>query len=114
MKNELRIGNFVKIHQSKIQMTELDFRFRSDFFKPIKLTEEWLLKFGFEYASYANNYIIEAGEYYNSVKFDKRKWLYNNDSSDASCYGVTTIKYVHQLQNLYFALNQKELIITNK
>jgi hypothetical protein len=75
--------------------------------KLIPLTEEWLLKFGFE-----NN-----GNYW--LKDYLRVWewgiciniTYHSQrlgSEDKSCF---EIKHVHQLQNLYFALTGKELEI---
>ena len=78
---------------------------------PIPLTEEWLLKFGFEYNAFYSNYKIKAGDYWNSMQFYEGEWNYNSDDSDAGCYYLTTIKYVHQLQNLHFAINGEELTI---
>ena len=79
--------------------------------QPIEITKEWLLKLGFEHNDYYDNYKVKAGEYYNSVGYNDEycEWYYNNDSSDAGCYYVTSIKYVHELQNLYFSLNKNEL-----
>lgn len=106
---ELRIGNYVYF-----QDTLLKFDFESgwnfDYIKPIPLTEEWLFKLGFVEGSYLyKNYKVKAGDYWNSVKFYEGEWCYNNDDSDAGCYFLTTIKYVHELQNLYFAINKTEL-----
>lgn len=73
---------------------------------PIPLTEEWLLKFGFNllgntisHACFGDNpithdYMIKL------IKTDK-EWFYKNSYHE--------IKYVHQLQNLYFALTGEEL-----
>lgn len=109
--SELRIGNYYlsfgvdlkqveKLHKDKILID----------FHPIPLTEEWLLKFGFElinespinYKIYALNFIS-----FNVIK-DFKPNLYK-----AEVYSVTypIIKYVHQLQNLYFALTGEELIL---
>src|SRR5579864_5869204 len=68
----------------------------------IQLTEEWLLKFGFKCTS---------GEwYYPETEFGI---TFNEDHEplhiwDAS-FTDAPIKYVHQLQNLYFALTGTEL-----
>jgi hypothetical protein len=121
--SELRIGNWVyerrcdgKLYEG--QVTEIRQFDTVDKIKcngwyadsPIPLTEEWLLKFGFVDGSYLyKNYKVKAGDYWNSVKFYEGEWCYNNDDSDAGCYFLTTIKYVHQLQNLYFALTNEEL-----
>ena len=104
---ELRIGNLIKLHETITKFEYTDFNFNSLFITPIPLTEEWLLKFGF--ISMYSNYIIKAGDYYNSIKKDCEKWIYSYDESDAGCYELKQIKYVHELQNLYFALNDKEL-----
>jgi hypothetical protein len=122
--NELRIGNYLNGKQGRVIVTEIRTNNSvkihdntSSFYveiclTPIEITKEWLLKLGFEYSNFYNNYKIKAGQYYNSVRYDYEdcEWCYNNDSSDAGCYYVTSIKYVHELQNLYFALNGEELI----
>lgn len=71
---------------------------------PIPLTEEWLLKFGFEYSG-GEGYLMPCGEYIyaslrNGYMLDAHK---NHDFKG--------IHYVHQLQNLYFALTQEKLTI---
>jgi hypothetical protein len=64
----------------------------------IPLTEEWLVTFGFEYIEEYKwweidwcNFTIDLGGEY---EFE---------------FAFHPIKYVHQLQNLYFALTGKEL-----
>lgn len=64
---------------------------------PIPLTEEWLFKFGFE-GSDIDNYSIELSN----------GNFFILDSLDPI---ARNIFYVHQLQNLYFALTGKELIM---
>ena len=79
--------------------------------KPIPLTEEWLLKFGFEDNDIKGYYTNESlninydwnnteGRYY-YIDFNKISQLLIKSSQH--------IKSVHQLQNLYFALTGKEL-----
>lgn len=73
---------------------------------PIPLTKEWFENFGFKY--YKGNsrgyYVMRYG---NRVKF---RFIKHHD-----CYMIdghnAKIKYVHQLQNLYFALTGEELEI---
>jgi hypothetical protein len=71
--------------------------------QPIPLTEEWLLKFGFEKNSYwfKDDNMLRFGLIDNklhcSIGNDENGFLYNR------------INYVHQLQNLYFALTGQEL-----
>lgn len=74
-------------------------------FKPISLTEEWLLKFGFKQEEnpfwFCNNVISispSTGTYV----------LYGKSGREITRTGL---KYLHQLQNLHFALTNKELEI---
>jgi hypothetical protein len=62
--------------------------------EPIPLTEEWLLKFGFEKTD-----INTWGNKVIGIFFDGKIGSYN----------ICNFKYVHQLQNLYFALCREEL-----
>lgn len=103
---ELRIGNFVNWNNeiAKIkQIFELEVGFKCgdiglfEDLESILLSEEWLLKFGFERLG--------------SGRFDFKTFTYY--LHDGSFYNQTsrlcTIKYVHQLQNLHFALTGEEL-----
>ena len=123
--NELRIGNVIMfadyggIVYRKISAIKFnEFGFYSDIdgtnfeiCKPVLITKEWLLKLGFEYNDYYKNYKIKSGQYFNSVQYNDEcfEWNYNNDNSDAECYYVTSVKYIHEIQNLYFALTGEEL-----
>ena len=77
----------------------------SDEIKTIPITEELLLKFGFElfYLDTPHQY----GYQKNCIKLvcDKSKGL-----NEISVIDSPHIKYVHQLQNLYLALTGEELI----
>jgi hypothetical protein len=76
----------------------------------IPLTEEWLLKFGFE--KIKNNGIDY--ELHDCVISFEAEWMW---ISESKLNEVRTLipKHVHQLQNLYFALTGKELeLIENK
>ncbi len=71
-------------------------------YQPITLTEEWLLKFGFEKRSI----IQENDSYYLNgeiVWVTKKGFRYFQNRN--------IIQHVHQLQNLYFALTGEELTI---
>jgi hypothetical protein len=86
--------------------------------KPIPLTEEWLLKFGFALDEKMN--IMERGEvtyyYYGDIRSSSfmRVCYHPKGKFTASYYGnpLTKPQYVHELQNLWFALTGKELTIT--
>jgi len=81
--------------------------------KPIPLTEEWLLKFGFE----ANKPYLRGKwmELFYNKNRDDRYFLFKVGAThiEMCSNGLTTaqapMEYVHQLQNLYFALTGKEL-----
>ena len=81
------------------------------FIEPIPLTEAWLLKFGFEKINHISGY-----SFFN-LKRNKRKsnlpsiCIYNNYTRVGNNTSVMHCEYVHQLQNLYFALTGEELII---
>jgi len=121
--SELRIGNYVNVPNYKQCPFRIDaFEHCSEKFikvaqevklngfevhpltwygadlEPIPLTEEWLFKFGFEFT---NGYGFKIFG----------NWLQKED--DVYFYNVNgnfiQIDYVHQLQNLYFALTGKEL-----
>ena len=74
--------------------------------QPILLTEEWLVKFGFEKKKQAGRlydyYYIKNGLYYSNMDF--HQWVYKNKSLED-----VALKHVHQLQNLYHALTNEEL-----
>ena len=111
--SELRIGNWVEFIQPKkgmyttVQAITFEINVEKSF-KPIPLTEEWLLKFGFE----------ERGESFHLKDFsieligeDGRWCTYIFDEYHAVECSLSLIKYVHSLQNLYFALTGEELTL---
>ena len=108
---ELRIGNYV-IEKGKIKpMYSISNHNAKDYsrIEPIPLTEEWLKKLGFKlvFAGQGDGYIYEYGELCKTLTIhsrDRNKFLY---STFNSC--EKHIQYVHQLQNLYFALTNEEL-----
>jgi hypothetical protein len=83
--------------------------------KPIPLTEEWLLKFGFEnwgtdeygYMNYVLHNVIDGtSNFVIGLSDDDPIPMIDND---LCCW--SEFKYVHTLQNLYFALTGEELKI---
>lgn len=127
--SELRIGNYVSdIHASEsfyAQVKEIRKdrcyygRFHSAYedLKPIPLTKEWLLRFGFEKreSSKCTNWHIGENEVTRDLLFDL-VWLEKPaliKAPNAPFYrnGRHTIYFVHHLQNLYFALTGQELTI---
>jgi hypothetical protein len=103
--SELRIGNSIMQDEDFVFVTYWRLKLIEDgvlIYKPIPLTEEWLLKFG-----YIKGKIYYTEKEHGTISF------YFNDSEELKCevydWTYDNIKYVHQLQNLYFALTGKEL-----
>jgi hypothetical protein len=100
-----------------------------EYIKPIPLTEEWLLKFGF----YKEENVTPVSKYHShfySIGYDDCKYSFayasfrddwgfyhsytdavdekDNNRFDAISFGIQS---VHELQNLYFALTGEELTL---
>ena len=135
--NEIRIGNLVNYWKQN-QMVSVTGVLRESLcadgychgkgalsifqFKPILLTEYWLLNFGFvltpnfEYKIFAsedglvtlclNSYDEKLSELCVCIEQD----LEEEDKSHANIF-LNNIKFVHELQNLYFTLRGEELIL---
>lgn len=111
---ELRIGNYVwDDYSGEMIVSEIDSKgwvslrknlnlpegaFKAGTIESIPLTEEWLLKFGFESLLNGAGYVKKGTEI-----------GYNHNGFYIITSGLK-IEYVHQLQNLYFALTGTELI----
>jgi len=77
--------------------------------EPIPLTKEWLLKLGLTencWHFFTGKYNIDYFQI-SAIKVDDRYGFGYYSKQDI----LTEIKYVHQLQNLYFARTGKELTI---
>ena len=122
--NELRIGNLVLLpcegHEDElVSINKYDFEEPYNF-KPIPLTEEILLKAGFEKIKSRHDYfILSSYDQYNPTPegcrvnvyfdFDGVRVYYAFESDGARM--IRRIHFVHQLQNLYYALTGEELEI---
>lgn len=139
---ELRIGNLIQFKSTgNIEMVEDIITYKRKYgcindvniqdVKPIPLTEEWLLKFGFENWGKGNLYTNEYETYDRFVLHnvldgtsnfevhiikstyggsDVTQYIISCDEDDRLNWGEE-LEYVHQLQNLYFALTNNELTI---
>jgi len=109
--NELRVGNYIYYDNQLMEVdhseiTDLYFQEDCPFHKPIPLTEEWLDKFGFK--------VNDCENYQTEYKYQLNNPFIILDRKDGYFYIDATnleIKYVHQIQNLYFALIGEELEI---
>ena len=124
--SELRIGNYIT-YESRADTDEVMevvagslYRINEsdgDGYSPIPLTEEWLLKFGFEERIEYEDFVIKIPSDHNDaersfyIQLNGLSGLnYKDDSIDTESFHLNTIiKSVHQLQNLYFALTGEEL-----
>jgi len=135
--NELRIGNYVYLtadgHEDEPDLVKwdiIDYEYytdKMDYIQPIPLTEEILLKCGFEVEKYiatgdfylcgkkvisinrrSYKIIISADDYSNWNFLVDSNYLYKDISREIK-QNILPFQYLHQLQNLYFALTNQEL-----
>ena len=104
--SEIRIGNYVKVSKTEIKFTAFDYSINEDLINPIPLTEEWLFKLGARYEADGEIYI----SYFNLHIQERGVWV----GAEGCCQTeqIAILNYVHQLQNLYFALTGEELTTT--
>ncbi len=114
--SELRIGNIVRYGaNNRVLDAELFLQLLkyTTPFDPIPLTEEWLLKFGFDKVGIALTSITIAPLNLpctfnlpnTPFSFCQGKLILTTGTGDF----CVNIEYVHQLQNLYFVLTGEEL-----
>lgn len=113
---ELRIGNFVQtpdgigtvmiLSEYSASVNVMDCISNFNHFAGIPITPEWLEQLGFEKDQY--------NVYRSPDTIEFRPLIYDNGIIGYELYRgavdwLRHIEYVHQLQNLYFALTKKEL-----
>lgn len=108
--NELRIGNFYDhngfVNEATPNTIEEVWIAERSWVKPIPLTKEWLLKFD----------AIKIGD---EFIFDRFRLKYRPDYKfyyvtcrETNAY-ITKVEFVHEWQNVVFALNNQELTLKN-
>ncbi len=115
---DLRIGNLVDMKYKNfiaeghhwttnyIKMADLmEMEAYPECYKPIPLSEQWLIDFGFKL--YQNTRYLKHNNFDLSCSKDGQKWGLNRKYETIPIF----IKYVHQLQNLFFALTGEELTL---
>jgi hypothetical protein len=126
---ELRIGNLVNaIDTTTNELCEMNYRVTTiapnyvyvtavteitkgeDELIPIPLTEEWLLKFGFNEITHRDirSFLIQ------SLRADllyqpNTKRVFSFSEVDGNTWCLRTVKEVHTLQNLFYSLTGEEL-----
>lgn len=127
--NELRIGCNYQLENGVLRgrivtiknKLDLDVAFdllESNLIKPIPLTEEWLVRFGFE-KDFDGSFMLGIISIFKDKRLKQNVYIYTESTSkysDGQWVVILDLKlqYVHQLQNLYFALTGEELTIKNE
>lgn len=105
-KKELRLGNIISFDGMEHIVNETTFMIHESKLEPIPLTEQWLVKLGFEKIDdYSIHYKKDIFNWYSNgivIEFDNGITGYNHYSD---------CKNIHQIQNLYFAIYEEELTI---
>jgi hypothetical protein len=131
--NEIRLGNYV-FHCKQVLCMDYnamhDTYIDNDFdeLEPIQLTEDWVLKFGFEEVKGSDcdfklqiqknigggnpefDIWVDFGEEDGDGRLPMSIQIVSQDSE----WLRTKVKHVHELQNLYFSLTGEELEITSQ
>lgn len=131
--NEFRIGNFVNYLGDNYQVVEIGLigilgtskegqfssKIDNPHLQPIELTEELALKLGFK--RFESDGVVGFDTYepeektiwYEIGKFTLVQWGENTEFYFSDNNLRIPVKYVHQLQNLYFALTGVELELSS-
>jgi hypothetical protein len=120
---ELRIGNYVMQRGETTIVESIKFslndwqRINGLIYKsctPIPITEEWLLNFNFELKSMVNGKVLVYRNNMLAVSFNTDNKIISIHIGIQRIDDGKKIKYVHQIQNLYFDLTGQELFIKNQ
>lgn len=125
--NELRIGNYVYDRGVPVDLRHSQLvniiTGKHLVYNPIPISEDWLLKLGFEKWEWCDNAAFIPLFFGDSLycRFYNQMWHIKKlkvGRDSKGVYGKTSskyiipkgkVRYIHQLQNLYFALTGKEL-----
>ena len=132
--NEFRLGNVVHhlsfydvticgITKDALSVNYDNSKYWDDlrFYKPTLLNEKWLIDFGF---NCINRPKMAFKLYHNEVNADLSSillkevgnnpvWVYSAHNRYTVNPFTKEINYVHELQNLYFSLTGKELVVSD-
>lgn len=127
--NELRIGNLIMCNNELVSISDIgllgngfginmthtcEYKYLSneDKIEPIPLTDEWLIKLGFDKDEVYNCIVI----YQNDIISLDLEFSCNSKTISIGGYScadeMDNCKYIHQLQNLYYALTGNELVLS--
>ena len=120
---DIRIGNSLLLYNEVVKVTEIGFKdddfylrvecknngYYIDQFEPIELSEDTLLNNGFKKSNEFDLYLDEITRLifrlHPNGRINCKMLIYKN------IFDINHIKYLHQLQNLYWCLVGKELNI---
>lgn len=125
---QLRVGNIVilnglrkeediivqEIRKTGVRHNDNPYTTPFEILKPMPLTEEWLIKFGF-WRKPPFGMGKSIGKHDSRIELE---WLPIDQCYQLEYFGIRyisdiLIKHVHQLQNLYYALTGKELALAS-
>ena len=109
---ELMVDNLVYYKEKIVKVPRIDWQFSNNVYTPIKINKEYLQRMGFaEIFYYGNGFhsclqINQIGIY---VTIEDEKTKVTLTTGERSF--VLDYKYIHQFQNLHYALCGKELVL---
>lgn len=124
--SELRIGNLISYKGETVTLLGISdaglcnvdkFKHYKDSlsedisaFQPILLTEEWLGKFGYQYANEnGQKFYWHLEMPYFQLRRDELSWLLWYDEDFEALISKMDIEFMHQLQNIFFYMTGMEL-----
>jgi hypothetical protein len=118
---ELRIGNYVQLYGDIVQVQRSDFSDSEHGIaiysgKPIPLTEQWLIDFGFEKTNFkwadesiSEGVFVDKPYYFEFTPYGMSFCKLYQIGFGYHALNLKFIEFVHDFQNLYFELTGKEL-----
>jgi len=109
-----QIGNVINLSAKSVSVKHPYSVLKTSYsgIKPVEISEEWLANFGFKY----NKGWFKAFGIDEEMQVDENYVYVRQTNTDLTveCFMIPyEIQYVHQLQNLYYALNCRELELVN-
>ena len=117
---DLRIGNYVIFNTNDkpfqitpaglLELSQIEGKPNPYFYEPILLNVDWLMRFGGK--PLENGYWISVSNLKAELHFEVFNYtdeIVTTLKSQFSTLILDRIKYVHELQNLYFSLTKSEL-----
>ena len=115
---KFRIGNLILIHGFLQEIIELPLpeNCTDKNTQGINLTDEWIDKFGFDDSDYKKGYTGIEFKTNVILDFVLTKPKFMGEWQDTYCFDLgqhrfVPVRYVHELQNLFFAITTTELEI---